>query len=66
MQFVSLLVNTELSTVFCWLTVLNKIICLVQNGNTALMEASEGGHDAVVKILVNNGADVEDRNKVCV
>ena len=37
-----------------------------QNGNTALMEASESGHNAVVKALVDNGADVEEKNKVCV
>jgi len=30
------------------------------------MEASESGHNAVVKILVDNGADVEEKNKVCV
>ena len=36
----------------------------VQNGNTALMEASESGHTAVVKVLVENGADVEEKNKV--
>ena len=44
----------------------NKIICYDQNGNTALMEASESGHNAVVKALVDNGADVEEKNKVCV
>lgn len=36
----------------------------VQNGNTALMEASESGHTAVVKVLVDNGADLEEKNKV--
>jgi len=30
------------------------------------MEASESGHNAVVKVLVDNGADVEEKNKVCV
>ena len=37
----------------------------VQNGNTALMEASESGHTAVVKTLLDNGADIEKKNKVC-
>ena len=36
-----------------------------QNGNTALMEASESGHTAVVKKLLDNGADIEKKNKVC-
>ena len=36
-----------------------------QNGNTALMEASESGHTAVVKTLLDNGADIEKKNKVC-
>ena len=36
----------------------------VQKGNTALIEASESGHSAVVKLLVDNGADVEEKNKV--
>ena len=37
----------------------------IQNGNTALMEASENGHTAVVKALVDNGAGIEKQNKVC-
>ena len=36
-----------------------------QNGNTALMEASESGHTAVVKTLLENGADIQKKNKVC-
>ena len=30
------------------------------------MEASESGHNAVVKALVDSGADVEEKNKVSV
>ena len=36
-----------------------------QNGNTALMEASENGHTTVVKALVDNGAGIVKQNKVC-
>ena len=37
-----------------------------QNGNTALMEASENGHTTVVKALVDNGAGIAKQNKVCI
>lgn len=37
-----------------------------QNGNTALMEASENGHSDVVKTLLENGASIQMQNKVCV
>jgi len=37
----------------------------IQNGNTALMEASENGHTAVVKVLVDSGVGIEKQNKVC-
>ena len=42
-------------------------ICInfIQNGNTALMEACENGHTAVVKALVDNGAGIEKQSKVC-
>ena len=40
-------------------------IIFIQNGNTALMEASENGQTAVVKALVDNGAGIEKQNKVC-
>ena len=40
-------------------------INFIQNGNTALLEASENGHTAVVKALVDNGAGIEKQNKVC-
>ena len=43
-----------------------KFNILFQNGNTALMEASAFGHSAVVKVLMDNGANVEAKNKVCV
>ena len=56
-----------------WTHLLNYLLCgwyivcypfSVQNGNTALMEASESGHNAVVKVLVANGADIKEKNKV--
>lgn len=30
------------------------------------MDASESGHNAVVKVLVDSGANVEEKNKVCI
>ena len=35
-----------------------------QYGRTPLFWASEGGHTAVVKLLLDNGADVNIRQKV--
>ena len=37
---------------------------LIQNGRTALWQASIGGHDKVVEILTNAGAAVDVQNKV--
>ena len=37
---------------------------LLQNGNTALMKASTCGHFACVKLLLENGAQVNRQNAV--
>ena len=38
--------------------------CCLQNGQTALMLAVFSGHDAVVKTLLDKGADTSDTDKV--
>ena len=46
---------------------INLYLCLcthTQNGGTALMAASFGGHLAVVNRLIDSGADLDARRKV--
>jgi len=62
----SLRVYAYLSSHKCRVNWIKLLDIFAQNGNTALMEASESGHNAVVKTLVDYGADVVEKNKVCV
>ncbi len=39
---------------------------LRQDGRTGLMVAAEKGHEAVVRLLLERGAEVDKANKVCV
>ena len=40
------------------------MICLMQNGATALYVASENGHTTIVNVLLDKGADVNHPTKV--
>ena len=40
------------------------LCCLLQEGNTALIRASENGHLEVLRLLLNAGADSNVQNKV--
>ena len=40
------------------------MICLIQDGRTALYIASQEGHTEIVEILLNRGADISHPDKV--
>jgi len=40
------------------------IYLFLQDGKTALMRACAGGHLSVVRLLVNNGADIDATDTV--
>ena len=41
------------------------ILLYLQSGQTALMKVSSGGHVDCVKLLLEKGADVNHKDKVC-
>jgi ankyrin repeat protein len=41
-------------------------VFIFKDGETALMLAAEGGHDSIVKQLLDAGADVKSQNEVIV
>ena len=47
---------------FCFTCVC--VACIVQDGVTSLLKACENGHDKVVGLLLQNGADVNAATKV--
>ena len=40
------------------------VLVVVQDGRTALIIATTGGHASIVELLLNNGADARDADKV--
>ena len=40
--------------------------CQDKDGDTALMWAAWCGHESIAKLLLDNGADVNDYNKICI
>ena len=38
---------------------------LQYTGNTALIEAAQGGHHEALRMLIDSGADVNAADKVC-
>ena len=41
------------------------VIIIVQDFSTPIIAASKGGHSEVVKMLLSEGANVNDKERVC-